>query len=217
MLTLNILFHRFIRKSIMNGSQFSLTESSMSTLKSSIICLLDYCNVFNFFFYIFSVLTFERHRLSQSPSVVSSDEEDLSEDSKLTLFGQVDVDNFPMNIDLNVNDLFINKEVMVDAFGVLAVRNNFEVRVSRSSNSRYNLICKVSNCPWKMNATVCRESKLWVIRTFVKTHNCYSHVSSATTDNVHPISLAKWLSKISCVIKLIPLNLRVLLILCTLV
>lgn len=85
-----------------------------------------------------------------------------------------------MNIDLNVNDLFINKEVMVDAFGVLAVRNNFEVRVSRSSNSRYNLICKVSNCPWKMNATVCRESKLWVIRTFVKTHNCYSHVSSAT-------------------------------------
>lgn len=89
------------------------------------------------------------------------------------MYDEPDLKNVPMNFEIDVNNVFRSKEVFQTAIGMTAVRNNFEFKVFRSSKTRYCIGCANDMCSWKMNASVCKNSGLWVIGSYVKEHTCY--------------------------------------------
>ena len=94
-------------------------------------------------------------------------------DLQTVIYDDLDLKNFPMNFDVNVNNVFTRKDVLVAAMSMIVLRGNFEFRVQRSSKTRYTIVCLNVGCCWIMRASVCSSSNMWVIRTFVKEHNCY--------------------------------------------
>jgi len=92
-----------------------------------------------------------------------------------------------MNFEINVNNVFRRKDVLQMAIGMTAVRNNFEFKVLRSSKTRYSIGCSDMQCSWKLNASVCKKSGLWVIRSYVKDHTCYG--KSIVHKNKHASSV----------------------------
>ena len=118
----------------------------------------------------FAVKMFDRQCLSKANSL-SSDHDEIHGD--IVLVDDKTLKNLPMNVDFNINNLFMSKNILVMAISMLAMRNNFQFRVRRSSKTRYSVTCINSDCSWKLNANICSDSKFWVIRTFVKVHSCF--------------------------------------------
>ena len=129
-----------------------------------------------FVFYFLVVKVFERQFIESaetSSSIASFLEK--SDESESVLYGGRDLANFPMNFNVNVNDIFIRKADLVTAMKVIAMRNNFQFKVERSSQTRYSIVCMNSDCAWNMIASVCSQSKIWVIRSYVNAHNCFGN------------------------------------------
>ncbi|KAK3222149.1 hypothetical protein Dsin_009174, partial [Dipteronia sinensis] len=48
----------------------------------------------------------------------------------------------------------------------------FEVRIRRSSKTRYEAGCKDSECEFQLHAFKMQKGEYWVVRMFLKDHTC---------------------------------------------
>ena len=53
-----------------------------------------------------------------------------------------------------------------------ALKQNFELRNRRSSNTRYEAECKNGECEFQLRAYKMQKGEYWVVRMFVKDHTC---------------------------------------------
>ena len=81
------------------------------------------------FFCFFSVKLFER-QCSESMKALLPDCEEVvnNSGSEIVLYDEPDLRNFPMNFEINVNNVFRRKDVMQTAIGIIVVRNFFEFK-----------------------------------------------------------------------------------------
>lgn len=61
--------------------------------------------------------------------------------SNFFLYDVHNLKNIPMNFDVNVNNVFVRKYVLVSVMSIIAIRNNFQFMVQRSSKTRYCIVC----------------------------------------------------------------------------
>ncbi|XP_019242449.1 PREDICTED: uncharacterized protein LOC109222558, partial [Nicotiana attenuata] len=65
-----------------------------------------------------------------------------------------------------------NKNVMIRCFCLAAIKEHFEFYVNRSSNTRYSLVCTDEKCTWTVRGSRIKESTLFKIVKFQRTHEC---------------------------------------------
>lgn len=96
---------------------------------------------------------------------------DVSNSDHDDFVDNIELHNILTNFDMKEDSIFLEKCVMVNAIKIIAIRNNFEFKVARSSKSRYFLVCCKTPCDWKLNASVCGDSDVWVIRKYQNVHS----------------------------------------------
>ncbi|KAK3222227.1 hypothetical protein Dsin_009252 [Dipteronia sinensis] len=53
-----------------------------------------------------------------------------------------------------------------------ALKEKFEVRIRRSSKTRYEAGCKDGECEFQLHAFKMQKGEYWVVRMFLKDHTC---------------------------------------------
>ena len=74
---------------------------------------------------------------------------------------------------LCVGHEFNSSEALKQACREFAVQNNFEYDTKKSSKSIYTIVCKSTNCPWRLYASAVRGTSSFRIKTFNSEHSCY--------------------------------------------
>ena len=77
----------------------------------------------------------------------------------------------------------MKKEHMIKVMQLLAISNNFEFKVARSSTTRYNLICSVSSCKWMMNAVSSKDMGFWTVRKYSNVHTIDHRLNIVSNDH----------------------------------
>ncbi|XP_060176134.1 uncharacterized protein LOC132606576 [Lycium barbarum] len=80
--------------------------------------------------------------------------------------------NNPRHQDVEEDQLYQDKETLVNVMKHYAIRKNFQFKVERSSSSRYCLVCLDDNCSWCFKASSLHKSKLFKVRQFNDVHTC---------------------------------------------
>ncbi|KAK4376778.1 hypothetical protein RND71_003074 [Anisodus tanguticus] len=75
-----------------------------------------------------------------------------------------------------VGSLFANKECLKKCFTNSAIRNHFKFKTVRSTKKRYYLKCYDDKCRWFLHSSRIRDSTLFKISKYVKTHTCSADV-----------------------------------------
>lgn len=73
---------------------------------------------------------------------------------------------------LCVGKIFHSKKAIQEALTQYALKNHFEMRVKRSSRSRYVVVCKMPNCSFGLRATVRSGTSSFEVKSFVEKHSC---------------------------------------------
>ncbi|RYE12696.1 MAG: hypothetical protein EOP45_22420 [Sphingobacteriaceae bacterium] len=103
----------------------------------------------------------------------------VSDLDEVDLVDNLELNNMPSNFDVKEGSIFLEKTLLVNSLKMISIKNNFEFKVSRSSKSRYFIVCNKQPCDWKLSASVCGDSGVWVIRKYQKEHTCVVEVVSA--------------------------------------
>lgn len=106
--------------------------------------------------------------VQSKPKSVESDEPN----SNYVLIDGLDFENFPTVFDVKKHYMFHTKEYLGKVMHLIAIRNNFQFKVKRSTLRRYSLVCVKDKCCWKLNAASGKESTFWVITSYDKEHSC---------------------------------------------
>ncbi|XP_023755812.2 protein FAR-RED ELONGATED HYPOCOTYL 3-like [Lactuca sativa] len=78
------------------------------------------------------------------------------------------------NDKLIVNQTYNTKKELAFAVKFKAVREKFQIKVEKSSKSRYQVVCMQENCHWRLYACVIKGTKMFEIKTFNDEHTCSS-------------------------------------------
>ena len=90
----------------------------------------------------------------------------------------VNIENIPSFFDVKVNNMFTTKENLFTIMREIAIINNFEFVVDKSSQSRVYLSCSVGTCSWKFRARSLNGNKnIWKIAHYVNKHSCLLDIS----------------------------------------
>jgi len=89
--------------------------------------------------------------------------------------------------DVKLGSVFQDKNAMIRCFCLAAIKEHFEFYVERSSNTRYSLVCTDEKCGWTVRGSRIKESTLFKIVKFQRTHECSvdirkSHQRQATSN-----------------------------------
>ncbi|XP_019227559.1 PREDICTED: uncharacterized protein LOC109208859 [Nicotiana attenuata] len=89
--------------------------------------------------------------------------------------------------DVKLGSVFQDKNAMIRYFCLAAIKEHFEFYVDRSSNTRYSLVCTDEKCGWTVRGSRIKESTLFKIVKFQRTHECSvdirkSHQRQATSN-----------------------------------
>nr|XP_009589546.1 uncharacterized protein LOC104086901 [Nicotiana tomentosiformis] len=89
--------------------------------------------------------------------------------------------------DVKLGSIFLDKNTMIRCFCLAAIKEHFEFYVKRSSNTRYSLVCTDEKCGWTVRGSRIKESTLFKIVKFQRTHECSvdirkSHQRQATSN-----------------------------------
>ncbi|XP_019236299.1 PREDICTED: protein FAR1-RELATED SEQUENCE 2-like [Nicotiana attenuata] len=74
--------------------------------------------------------------------------------------------------DVKLGSVFQDKNAMIRCFCLAAIKEHFEFYVNRSSNMRYSLVCTDEKCTWTVRGSRIKESTLFKIVKFQRTHEC---------------------------------------------
>ncbi|XP_019238936.1 PREDICTED: uncharacterized protein LOC109218991 [Nicotiana attenuata] len=74
--------------------------------------------------------------------------------------------------DVKLGSVFQDKNAMIRCFCLAAIKEHFEFYVNRSSNTRYSLVCTDEKCTWTVRGSRIKESTLFKIVKFQRTHEC---------------------------------------------
>ena len=68
---------------------------------------------------------------------------------------------------------FNTKEDLILVVKMKAIREKFQIKTKRSTKQRYDVVCIIEGCPWRLYAVPYDvESKVFHVRIFVDQHNC---------------------------------------------
>ncbi|XP_075091970.1 uncharacterized protein LOC142172096 [Nicotiana tabacum] len=89
--------------------------------------------------------------------------------------------------DVKLGSVFQDKNAMIRYFCLAAIKDHFEFYVEKSSNTRYSLVCTDEKCVWTVRGSRIKESTLFKIVKFQRTHECSidirkSHQRQATSN-----------------------------------
>ncbi|KAK3212353.1 hypothetical protein Dsin_017059 [Dipteronia sinensis] len=73
---------------------------------------------------------------------------------------------------LEVRELFPSKKQLQSQVGSYALANRFQIRVFKSDTTRYQVLCIVEDCNWRLRATKVHNSDYFQIRKFDNQHTC---------------------------------------------
>lgn len=73
---------------------------------------------------------------------------------------------------VHVSQIFHNKKDLQAKLQMLAVRNSFEFKVTKSNKSTYVVVCVEKICKWRLRAVRLKESDEFEIRKYSRYHNC---------------------------------------------
>ena len=73
-----------------------------------------------------------------------------------------------------VRQSFDTKKDLVLACKMKAVREQFQFTTKRSTKKRYEIVCKLENCSWRLFATNILGSDMFEVRSFNEKHTCSS-------------------------------------------
>ncbi|XP_049375485.1 uncharacterized protein LOC125840558 [Solanum verrucosum] len=76
------------------------------------------------------------------------------------------------NIFIAENQIYNDKETLMEVMRHYGVVEKFRFLVTRSSSSCYYLKCPANNCSWMMNSSCLNQSKLFKIRKYYVEHTC---------------------------------------------
>ena len=68
--------------------------------------------------------------------------------------------------------IFGCKKDLCEAVSLLAVRDNFEFKVIKSTKSLWSVGCTDVSCQWRLRAVRLENSNFFEVRTFKQTHSC---------------------------------------------
>ncbi|XP_019237441.1 PREDICTED: uncharacterized protein LOC109217628 [Nicotiana attenuata] len=74
--------------------------------------------------------------------------------------------------DVKLGSVFQDKNAMIRCFCLAAIKEHFEFYVNRSSNTTYSLVCTDKKCTWTVRGSRIKESTLFKIVKFQRTHEC---------------------------------------------
>ena len=72
----------------------------------------------------------------------------VSDLDEVDLVDNLELNNMPSNFDVKEGSVFLEKTLLVNSLKMISIKNNFEVKVSRSSKSRYFRVCNKQPCDW---------------------------------------------------------------------
>ncbi|XP_049387280.1 uncharacterized protein LOC125851550 [Solanum stenotomum] len=76
------------------------------------------------------------------------------------------------NLFIAENQIYNDKEALLEVMRHYGVVEKFKFLVTRSSSSCYYLKCPADNCSWMMNSSCLNQSKLFKIRKYCAEHTC---------------------------------------------
>ncbi|KAH0662483.1 hypothetical protein KY284_027414 [Solanum tuberosum] len=76
------------------------------------------------------------------------------------------------NLFIAENQIYNDKETLMEVMRHYGVVEKFRFIVTRSSSSCYYLKCPADNCSWMMNSSCLNQSKLFKIRKYCAEHTC---------------------------------------------
>ncbi|KAH0707537.1 hypothetical protein KY290_012050 [Solanum tuberosum] len=76
------------------------------------------------------------------------------------------------NLFIAENQIYNDKETLMEVMRHYGVVEKFRFLVTRSSSSCYYLKCPADNCSWMMNSSCLNQSKLFKIRKYCAEHTC---------------------------------------------
>ncbi|TXG62181.1 hypothetical protein EZV62_013544 [Acer yangbiense] len=79
---------------------------------------------------------------------------------------------------LSKGGMFESKKCLKRALQFYAVKEDFEIRVTRSSTTRYEAGCKDPGCKFQLRAVKMEGGNYWIVRIFERDHSC-------TIDGLH--------------------------------
>ncbi|XP_049345459.1 uncharacterized protein LOC125809976 [Solanum verrucosum] len=91
----------------------------------------------------------------------SRDEMEIDEDGII---------NNRVHKDIKKGQLYMNKEILQDVLNRIAIKENFQFKVKRSSTTRYYLVCVDDQCSWYFKSSSLNNSNIFKVRKFYNVH-----------------------------------------------
>nr|XP_016459765.1 PREDICTED: uncharacterized protein LOC107783306 [Nicotiana tabacum] len=81
------------------------------------------------------------------------------------------IDNM-LNEFVEEDQVYKDKETLMNVMKNLAVRERFQFKVKRSSATRYHLTCLDDNCAWSFKSSVVFKANIFKVRSYNNNHTC---------------------------------------------
>ncbi|XP_019252660.1 PREDICTED: uncharacterized protein LOC109231454 [Nicotiana attenuata] len=78
----------------------------------------------------------------------------------------------PNHIDVEKGQIYKEKATIIKVMRHLAVKEKFQFKVHRSSESKYCLVCINNNCDWYFKSLSLKKANVFKVRNFSKVHSC---------------------------------------------
>nr|XP_009804426.1 PREDICTED: uncharacterized protein LOC104249650 [Nicotiana sylvestris] len=81
------------------------------------------------------------------------------------------IDNM-LNEFVEEDQVYQDKETLMNVMKNLAVRERFQFKVKRSSATRYHLTCLDDNCAWNFKSSIIFKANIFKVRSYNNNHTC---------------------------------------------
>ncbi|KAK6160922.1 hypothetical protein DH2020_004303 [Rehmannia glutinosa] len=84
----------------------------------------------------------------------------------------------PIDIGLNVDQVFDTKKELQEVVHMIALKYNFQFKTKKSNKNVYTIVCVDENCKWRLHATKFKDSDYFQIRKYTPEHTCALNLST---------------------------------------
>ena len=94
------------------------------------------------------------------------------EKSSIPVVEYFNVSNLPEDYELTVDAMYGSKDDLQRVINMVALRNNFQFKVIKSSSQYMTIVCVDDECKWSLKASALKNSKIFMIRKYEPEHTC---------------------------------------------